>query len=144
MKCIVLRGVPGVGKSTYAATLGGEVVNADRYFMVNGVYRFDFNKLGEAHAKCFKSFMNFARWMHDDIIVDNTNITSVEIAPYMLGAAAFGYEAEVHDCHPVNGIESIVGRNIHGVSEAAVRSKYQAQVNEKLPTWWKFVQVELP
>ena len=50
---ILLRGLPGAGKST-VAKLFGDVSHyeADMYFMVNGEYKFDVTKLKDAHAWC--------------------------------------------------------------------------------------------
>ena len=51
----IVRGLPGSGKSTFAKTLVGHdflVCEADKYFMVNGEYKFDVTKLKEAHESC--------------------------------------------------------------------------------------------
>jgi predicted kinase len=39
----LLRGLPGSGKSTLAKSLGGIRIEADQYFMEDGVYNFDAN-----------------------------------------------------------------------------------------------------
>jgi adenylate kinase family enzyme len=50
---IIVRGIPGSGKSTFASSLGIPHYEADQYFIgADGVYRFDFSKLGEAHRQC--------------------------------------------------------------------------------------------
>jgi ABC-type phosphate/phosphonate transport system ATPase subunit len=42
---VAIRGASGSGKSTLANQLGGSLVEADRYFMVYGEYKFDASKL---------------------------------------------------------------------------------------------------
>lgn len=54
----IIRGLPGSGKTTFAQHLkdAGLVENyweADQYFTVNGEYRWDPRRLGEAHQQCF-------------------------------------------------------------------------------------------
>lgn len=123
-RVVVMQGVSGAGKSTAAARLLGEsakvavVASADHYFETRDGYKFDFRKLGEAHAACFRSFVDSLRRMVPVVIVDNTNTTAMEISPYMLGAAAFGYDAEILSvrCNP----EVAAARNLHGVPLAGV------------------------
>jgi tRNA uridine 5-carbamoylmethylation protein Kti12 len=154
---IVLQGVSGAGKSTYAkklvrlASLRGRgnnvvVVSADDFFMVDlgagPQYRFDFTKLGEAHNACFRRFLSLLDQHEsiDTIIVDNTNTTSVDVAPYMAAAAALGWEAEIHRvlCDP----EVAHARNQHGVMIEGVRKMAARMVNDRLPPWWKVIEVQ--
>lgn len=51
---VLLRGLPGSGKSFLARTLqednpGGVILSTDDYFYINGQYQFDVKYLGEAH-----------------------------------------------------------------------------------------------
>jgi len=147
MRVIVMRGVPGSGKTTAAMEIvksyvaygsyRHKIVSADAYFvrLGNGRYAFDASLLSQAHAECFKSFIEALQRKTDLVIVDNTNSTAVEMAPYMLGAAAYGYEAEyvtIH-CDPIVA----AARNVHGVSEQVVVSMYERMLNERMPPWWK-------
>lgn len=90
MQITILSGVPGSGKSHWAkAQANTTIVSADNYLPENPRPQ-DF---GIAHAKCMSAFMDFVRYggMHKtdkQIIVDNTNTTAVEIAPYYLTAQA--------------------------------------------------------
>lgn len=63
-------------------------------------YRFDPAKLPEAHAQCLKKFIRTAQGntggaLGDVIIVDNTNSTVAEIAPYYAIAEAYGYDTRI-------------------------------------------------
>lgn len=123
-KVIVLSGCSGSGKSEYVKKFGkiagpshavpidvtpehvslseGDyvgIVSADTFFInAEGEYKFEGAKLPEAHALCFRSFIRALQtksFYHQYLFVDNTNTTTVEIAPYMLAASAFGWPAEV-------------------------------------------------
>lgn len=91
MKVIILRGPSGSGKSTYAARIEAEsldltclVVSADKYFIQpDGTYKFDPTQLGNAHGVCLKWFLLGLQQDTDTVIVDNTNCSLVEIAPYL-------------------------------------------------------------
>lgn len=75
---VILSGVSGAGKSTYAEKLLTETqgikVSADHYFMWEDTYKFDPTKLGEAHADCFKRFISHlqAPFSWSCVVVDNT------------------------------------------------------------------------
>jgi energy-coupling factor transporter ATP-binding protein EcfA2 len=49
---ILLRGLPGSGKTTLARSLGGMHMEADKYLMYSGKYEFDASKLRDAHNWC--------------------------------------------------------------------------------------------
>lgn len=139
---VVLSGLSGSGKSTYAQKLAerevvGQVVkvSADDFFYDNGEYRFDASKLSLAHGACFKKFIEHVRFDMSLIIVDNTNLSAEEIAPYMLGAQAYGYEAEIITLDiPMLFAHQ---RNVHGVSEKGVENQWVRLCSRKLPPWWK-------
>lgn len=105
---IVLRGVSGSGKSSVAEYLAelyrigsdgksGDstqrcvVCTADDYFLVNGEYKFDFTKLGQAHAQCLSKFEKALIDKIELVIVANTNTKESEINPYIKLARASGY-----------------------------------------------------
>ena len=141
---IVMQGVPGSGKTTMAKEyirslpLGetGHIVSADDYYMRDGVYRFDPSLLSKAHAYCFRRFIDIvSSTLTMNVIVDNTNTTAVEMAPYMLGASAYGYEPHYWriSCDP----RKAAARNIHGVPEQVVDAQYQRMMSDNLAPWWK-------
>lgn len=73
----ILRGIPGSGKSTYAAKCpNAKICSADHYFYLNEErkYKFDPTELKEAHDMCFSFFCTYILFGHEHIIVDNTNI----------------------------------------------------------------------
>jgi predicted kinase len=145
----ILSGLAGSGKSTYIKAWGVAVVcSADAYFMSDGEYRFDVSKLSQAHGACFKSFIEALQAKVSHVVVDNTNTTAEEIAPYMLGASAFGYDSEIVTltCPKRMSWEDYIAacaaRNTHGVPLAGIKAMADRIANRRLPPWWSSEQVE--
>ena len=92
---IFLRGLPGSGKSFLARRIntrfGGYIASADNYFMRSGEYRFNPDHLEYAHSDCQNKVKDKAREQISPIIVDNTNLESWEMKPYVITALEFGY-----------------------------------------------------
>lgn len=140
-----MRGVSGSGKSTVARQLaagevGAIIVSADSYFETPEGYKWESGKLSEAHGHCFRLFMAAVNAGAELVVVDNTNRSSLEIAPYMMAAQAFGYEAaivEVH-CDP----QEAAARNVHNVPVESVEKMARRMEGEHLPPWWNVVRVE--
>ena len=95
----IVRGLPGSGKSTLAARMAGlEVfplgtravhIEADQYFMRDGVYTFDASKLADAHADCLKRADTALR-RRFNVVVSNTFTTRSEYQPYIEMGRALG------------------------------------------------------
>lgn len=104
----LLRGLPGSGKSTLAKSLGGIHIEADQYFMENGLYKFDGSKIKLAHNYCqsqTKSWMSTdgAQVNTDRIIVSNTFTQEWEMEAYYNLAAEYDYR-----------VYSLIVENRHG------------------------------
>jgi predicted kinase len=137
---IVLQGLPGSGKSTFTRELGGVVVSADDTFETPEGYRFDPARISEAHNSCFRAFIEAVQAGKPLVIVDNTNTSVAEMAPYMLGAGAYGYEAKV--MRVLCSVETALERNVHEVPEPAIRAMAEALETVELPPWWELETVE--
>ena len=87
--CIILRGLPGSGKSTFAAQLardhGHLHLEADQHFMVDGAYRFDPARLADAHAIVARDALA-AMQSGRRVVVANTHVKLWEMAA-IIGAA---------------------------------------------------------
>lgn len=134
---IILAGVSGSGKSTIAAMCRGEVVSADHFFLdKEGVYQFDPAKLPEAHGWCLRRFVALLQDCTASVVVDNTNTTVAELAPYAALALAYGYDLRIVivECDPRIAFE----RNKHGVPLASVEAQASrlACLAASLPPWW--------
>lgn len=93
---VLMRGVPGSGKSTRAARLkeekGYEHFEADMFFTKNGKYAFDINMLPVAHDWCLiktREALNAGR----SVVVANVFETPDDVRPYVL----LGYPWEIID-----------------------------------------------
>lgn len=100
MKVIVMRGISGSGKSTWIKNNYPDAVvaSADNAFRKpDGTYDFSdhANRIHDAHIACFQTFIQAVLKKEPVIIVDNNSIHAWEIAPYILPAESFGYEAEI-------------------------------------------------
>ena len=106
---ILLRGLPGSGKSTFANLLGGIHVEADQYFMRDGEYRFDASKLKQAHNWCKLRVEHSMEDGADKITVSNTFTQEWEMDAYFELAEKYGYQTS---CLIVENRHD--GKNIHG------------------------------
>lgn len=108
---LLLRGLPGAGKSTFAWFLnkyyGFKIVEADQYMMENGQYKFDPKKLGWAHNQCKEEVRKLLQ-EGENIVVCNTNTQRWEMQPYIDMGTAAHYIVKEHTLHTQFG-------NIHGV-----------------------------
>jgi predicted kinase len=113
-KLVLVRGISGSGKSTYAKSL--DIQNhfeADMYFYdLEGNYNFDSSKLKQAHEWCKKKTREVLE--HGvDVVVSNTFIRKWEIQPYIDLANELGIPYEVVEMKTYYG-------NIHGVPEEKI------------------------
>lgn len=82
---ILIRGLPGSGKSTMAKTEYPDHIHreADQYFVDKyGNYNFDATKLHVAHKKCINSTRAYLKSGYD-VVVSNTFTTWEEMKPYL-------------------------------------------------------------
>ena len=71
----------------------------------------------------------------EPVIVDNTNLTAWELAPYVRLAELYGYNYQILTfwCDPL----VCAKRNVHGVPVDRIFCMNQTLLNEKLPPHWK-------
>jgi predicted kinase len=89
---LILRGVSGAGKSTYAASLRGATICSSDTYMVDasGRYAFDRDRLPETHAKCLTAYTRALTSGAPLIVVDNLNLRRDWYATYASMARTFG------------------------------------------------------
>ena len=99
-KLYIVRGLPGSGKSTFAEALVGSdflVCEADKYFMVDGEYKFDATKLKQAHEYCRNLVETYMKdslvndQFYREIAVSNTFTQEWEMQAYFDLAEKYGY-----------------------------------------------------
>ncbi len=94
MLLTILRGLPGSGKSTFARSLGADVVcSADDFF--GPEYAFNPNLLSAAHTECRRKAEDAMSRGLPHIVIDNTNTRKWEYAPYVNFAEKYGYSVEI-------------------------------------------------
>jgi predicted kinase len=149
---IITSGIPGAGKSTWVKKNTNacmtEVFSADKYFFdSNGSYHFDPSKLGEAHSSCLKNYTVRLLQLHHDsrpsggitLVVDNTNTSAWEIAPYYSLAQAFNIPVRI--VRIIARPETAFSRNIHGVEKEKVQKMADRIEANPLPPFWNIEEV---
>uniref|UniRef100_A0A8C5G8A6 NEDD4-binding protein 2-like 2 n=2 Tax=Gouania willdenowi TaxID=441366 RepID=A0A8C5G8A6_GOUWI len=100
---ILMRGLPGCGKSTRARELlstgpSGVILSTDDYFLHEHGYRYELGRLRAAHEwnkHRAKDALNEGR---SPVIIDNTNLQAWEMKPYVQMALERGYTVDF--CEP--------------------------------------------
>ena len=144
----ILSGCSGSGKSTEVERIlkmsayGPDQVvicSADHYFLINngtvsGTYNFNPAHLGRAHAECLRRFIEAIQQGKRLIIVDNTNTTVEEMAPYYAVAKAYGAAVHIHTATT----DPIVAhaRNVHNVPLHVVQAQSARIQVRRLPSHW--------
>jgi hypothetical protein len=109
---VLVRGLPGSGKSTWSTKQGAPVISADDWFTHRSrdglvAYLFDPAQLPQAHADCLaRAKAGLA--LGQEVYVANTFTQAWELAPYL----ALDPDAKVFVCPPVPG-----RLGVHGVPQ---------------------------
>lgn len=123
---VIMRGIPGSGKSTTAKKLVQElypnasIFSTDQFFHQEMDYEkpyvFDPQKLGVFHARNLERAIK-AMQAGETVIIDNTNTVPRDADAYMKAAHDYGYKVLVHESDtPWKFDPAILAqRNQHGV-----------------------------
>jgi len=127
---IIMRGVPGAGKSTKAKSLVGQgkIHSTDdvieksgdyREFFANMIAKGDFSALSKMHSQNLKDAIASMKAGVTPVIVDNTNIKQNEPKAYVVAALEMGFADNNIKFVDVGtaGLEAqqLAARNTHGV-----------------------------
>ena len=119
---LILRGLPGSGKSSLAEMIFSSIsvdvsvamIAADDFHLdKDGVYKWDKNKVGWAHSQCQASVKSAMESDTKIIIVHNTFTKSSEIKPYTDMAKQHGYIVRQLIVENTHG-----NSDVHGVPES--------------------------
>lgn len=133
-KLIILRGLPGSGKTTVAEEIRYHLIHDTDAFVTirstdskfldaDGNYKFDPKKLGEYHLLNQREVQEDMISGAEVIIVDNTNTRRWEMKPYIDLAIQHGYtvEEKIVGKFDSESIAIYAQRNTHGVPLEAIQ-----------------------
>jgi predicted kinase len=136
MKTLILvRGLPGSGKSTFANFIWSTYVvcEADKFFYdKEGNYNFDATKLRDAHAWCRNEVETRMKdnqlnpQYYPEIVVSNTFTQEWEMESYFKLAEQYGYKVVSLIVENRHG-----SKNVHNVSEETLK-KMESRFQIKL------------
>jgi len=129
---IIIRGLPGSGKSTYIknfiknlAIEKSCIISADDYFKCGDYYLWNKENLYAAHLRCYNLFEKALKEKIPYIFLDNTNINNQAYKKYVdllikeypeYGLLVVSlYDSDLSD-------EELVERNTHGVDLETMKS----------------------
>ncbi len=124
---IIVRGLPGSGKTTVAEKFGRAICCADDYVTDrNGNYNWSPNTIGASHAWSQRKCARFMKANIETVVVANTTTTEREMKPYVDLAKKYGYRVFSIIVENRHG-----GKNVHNVPEETM-DKMNERFNVKL------------
>ena len=110
---IIVRGIPGSGKTTFAELICDTVFSADDYHIdKDGKYNWKPENVGKAHEWCQSLTRKAMEQSLPRICVANTSTTTNEMRPYKRLAQKYGYKVFSIIVENRHG-----GTNVHNVPE---------------------------
>lgn len=159
---LLMSGIPGSGKSfeverrmcgsVNRPMLGAThclnarpnniLLSADHYFARRGNQAL-LDKLSDAHGECLREYLHAIQtndMQPDQIVVDNTNCSNPELAPYIAIAQAYCLKVEVITMVVnVLDISKACARNLHNVPFNTVSRMWHSLNSSVAPPYWNNV-----
>lgn len=148
---IILRGLPGSGKSRlanfiwqhYAAAYRKDeiICSTDDYFQSGPLYQFDASKLSKYHSLNLVRFIDGLKAGRPLMICDNTNMECWEYLSYQKVADAMGYEVKrflIGNPLDANQHKLCAKNNLHKVPLnviQAMAARFEADEDKTFSPW---------
>ena len=127
---IIVRGIPGSGKSTFANRHWKHVVEADDFFTINGSYYFNSAYLNQAHDYCWNRTLLLVH-AGLDVCVSNTFVLANQITRYKLLAEALKIEFKVYKMtNEYQSIHSVPDNTVNRMKSTGEAWPGEIMVNE--------------
>jgi predicted ABC-type ATPase len=132
-KLIIMRGLPGCGKSTLATHHKTEAIKAglsciicatDDFIMVDGEYKLEREKFGWYHKQNFLKAQQAIIDETNVVIIDNTNVDTNAIRPYVEIALEGDYIVHLIDVDTpwAKDVNGCIMHGSHGVPQSSYDS----------------------
>lgn len=152
---IILRGLSGSGKSTLGKEIRAEklrngaqcaLLSADDFFMKNGEYCWQEDKLYAAHKSCQRKTETCMKKELETIIIDNTNIRKQEMLPYVQLAREYNYFVTIREPNTPwkTDINQLEFRNVHGLNQTQLAKQKQNWYKTTATELWKLTEPKKP
>jgi adenylate kinase family enzyme len=126
----LIRGLSGSGKTTLANAIVSDLptrasICVDDFFVgEDGVYKFEPERLKEAHDWCVEEADLVAQDSYEVVVVHNTFTRKWEAEPYFKIAEKYGYVVQVVSLYDSGfNDRALSERCVHGISEKAIQTQ---------------------
>lgn len=144
---LIIRGVPGSGKSFLAKNLAGkfngQIFSADKFHIAIGKYTWHQGLAYHAHYICKQLVYYALQKNKSPIIIDNTNLRPTEAKPYIKMAKEFNYKIKIVEPQTEwrENIKELLNHCVHGLTKEQLEEKMKIYQNISLEEFKKILEI---